>query len=161
VCGRARLGNPARTDGIEEEPSMTQTAPTTTDWSGRATRTLDTLLERRSEVVDVRSAEHRDREDDALQRFVVAAVAMDEVWTEGAQQVQELEQQAERIRDDVRDRTTVLEIEQARAIMDLLRIRPAEELAVLLDSSIEQVRELVRDAQVTLSVPQPRDSLRE
>jgi hypothetical protein len=90
---------------------------------------------------------------------VVAAVAMDEVWTEGARQVEELEQQAERIRDDVRDRAAVLETEQARAIMDLLRIRPVEELAVLLGSSVEQLRELVREARVTLSVPQPRDSL--
>jgi hypothetical protein len=138
---------------------MAQTAPTTTDWSGRATRTLDTLLERRSEVAEVPSAEQRDREDDALQRFVVAAVAMDEVWTEGARQVEELEQRAERIRDDVRDRTAVLETEQARAITDLLRMRSVEELAVLLGSSVDQVRELVRDAQVTLSVPQPRDSL--
>jgi hypothetical protein len=130
-----------------------------TDWSGLAARTLDTLLERRSEVVDAHSDEPSDREDDALQRFVVAAVAMDEVWTEGARQVEELEQQAERIRDDVRDRAAVLETEQARAIMDLLRIRPVEELAVLLGSSVEQLRELVREARVTLSVPQPRDSL--
>jgi hypothetical protein len=136
---------------------MAQTAPTTTDWSGRATRTLDTLLERRPAAAD---DERRDHEDDALRRFVVAAVAMDEVWTEGARQVEELEQQAERIRDDVRDRTAVLETEQARAIIDLLRIRSAEELAALLGSSVEQIRELERDAQGTLSVPQPRDSLR-
>jgi hypothetical protein len=136
---------------------MAQTAPTTTDWSGRATRTLDTLLERRPALAD---DDQRDHEDDALRRFVVAAVAMDEVWTEGARQVEELEQQAERIRDDVRDRTTVLETEQARAIMDLLRIRSVEELAALLGSSVEQVRELARDAKVTLAVPQPRDSLR-
>jgi hypothetical protein len=130
-----------------------------TDWSGLAARTLDTLLERRSEVVDAHSDEPSDREDDALQRFVVAAVAMDEVWTEGARQVEELEQQAERIRDDVRDRAAVLETEQARAIMDLLHIRPIEELAVLLGSSVEQLGELVRDAHVAPAVPQPRDSL--
>jgi hypothetical protein len=135
---------------------MAQTAPATTDWSGLAARTLSTLLERRSEVADA----HSERDDDALQRFVVAAVAMDEVWTEGARRIEELEQQAERIRDDVRDRAAVLETEQARAIMDLLRIRPVEELAALLGTPVDQLRELVRDAQATLSVPQPRDSLR-
>jgi hypothetical protein len=134
---------------------MSQTAPPRTDWSELATRTLDTLLERRSEIADA----HSENEDDALQRFVVAAVAMDEVWTEGARRIEELEQQAERIRDDVRDRGAVLETEQARAIMDLLHIRPIEELAVLLGSSVEQLGELVRDAHVTLAVPQPRDSL--
>jgi hypothetical protein len=134
---------------------MAQTA----DWSELATRTLDTLLERRSELVAAHS-ESVDSEDDALQRFVVAAVAMDEVWTEGARRVEELEQQAERIRDEVRDHAAVLETEQARAIMDLLHIRPIEELAELLGSSVEQLGELVRDAQVTLAVPQPRDSLR-
>jgi hypothetical protein len=134
---------------------MAQTA----DWSELATRTLDTLLERRSELTAAHS-ESVDSEDDALQRFVVAAVAMDEVWTEGARRVEELEQQAERIRDEVRDHAAVLETEQARAIMDLLHIRPIEELAELLGSSVEQLGELVRDAQVTLSVPQPRDSLR-
>jgi hypothetical protein len=134
---------------------MAQTA----EWSELATRTLDTLLERRSELVAAHS-ESADSEDDALQRFVVAAVAMDEVWTEGARRVEELEQQAERIRDEVRDHAAVLETEQARAIMDLLHIRPIEELAELLGSSVEQLGELVRDAQATLSVPQPRDSLR-
>jgi hypothetical protein len=134
---------------------MAQTA----DWSELATRTLDTLLERRSELTAAHS-ESVDSEDDALQRFVVAAVAMDEVWTEGARRVEELEQQAERIRDEVRDHAAVLETEQARAIMDLLHIRPIEELAELLGSSVEQLGELVRDAQVTLAVPQPRDSLR-
>jgi hypothetical protein len=133
---------------------MAQTA----DWSELATRTLDTLLERRSELAAAHS-DSADGEDDALQRFVVAAVAMDEVWTEGARRVEELERQAERIRDEVRDRAAVLETEQARAIMDLLHIRPIEELAVLLGSSVEQLGELVRDAQVTQSVPQPRDSL--
>ena len=130
---------------------MAQTA----DWSELATRTLDALLERRSEL----SAAHSDSsesEDDALQRFVVAAVAMDEVWTEGARRIEELERQAERIRDEVRDRAAVLETEQARAIMDLLHIRPIEELAELLGASVEQLGELVRDGQVTLSVPQPR-----
>jgi hypothetical protein len=134
---------------------MAQTA----DWSELATRTLDTLLERRSELTAAHS-ESVDSEDDALQRFVVAAVAMDEVWTEGARRVEELEQQAERNRDEVRDHAAVLETEQARAIMDLLHIRPIEELAELLGSSVEQLGELVRDAQVTLAVPQPRDSLR-
>lgn len=131
---------------------MTHTA----DWSELATRTLDTLLDRRSELSDGQS----EGEDDAQERFVVAAVAMDEVWTEGARRVEELEQQAERIRDEVRDRAAVLETEQARAIMDLLHIRPIEELAVLLGASVEQLGALVRDARVTLSVPQPRDSLR-
>jgi hypothetical protein len=115
-----------------------------TDWSGLAARTLDTLLERRSEV-----AGHSDLEDDALRRFVVAAVAMDEVWTEGARRIEELAQQAERIRDDVRDRAAVLETEQARAITDLLHVRPIEELAVLFGSSVGQLGELARDAQVT------------
>jgi len=127
------------------------------DWSELATRTLDTLLERRSVIATV----HSEGEDDALQRFVVAAVAMDEVWTEGARRVEELEQQAERIRDEVRDRAAVLETEQARAIMDLLHVRPIKQLDVLLGTSVEQLGELVRDAQVALSVPQPRDSLPE
>lgn len=130
-----------------------------TDWSGLAARTLDTLLTRRSEVAAAHSDAHSESEDDALRRFVVAAVAMDEAWTEGARRIEELEQQAERIRDDVRDRAAVLETEQARAIMDLLHVRPIEELAALLGSSVEQLGELARDAQVTLSVPQPRDSL--
>jgi hypothetical protein len=123
---------------------MTQTA----DWSELATRTLDTLLERRSGLSDA----HSDGEDDALERFVVAAVAADEVWTEGARRIEELEQQAERIRDDMRDRAAVLETEQAKAIMDLLHLRPIEEVAALLGTSVEQLGELVR-------VPQPRDSL--
>ena len=126
-----------------------------TDWSGLAARTLDSLLERRSEV----AAAHSDGEDDALRRFVVAAVAMDEAWTEAARRIEELEQQAERIRDGVRDRAAVLETEQARALVDLLHVRPIEDLAVLLGSSVEQLGEVARDAQVTLSVPQPRDSL--
>jgi hypothetical protein len=86
---------------------------------------------------------------------------MDEVWTEGARLIEELDQQAERIRDEVRDRAAVLETEQARALVDLLHVRPIEDLAVLLGSSVEQLGEVARAAQVTLSVPQPRDSLPE
>jgi hypothetical protein len=47
----------------------------------------------RRDLVDAHTEEHQ-REDDALQRFAVAAMAIDEAWTEGARRVWELEQLA-------------------------------------------------------------------
>lgn len=120
--------------------------PLTRDWSGLAKQTLDTLIQRRDQV-DSRNEDRRELEDSALQRFAVAAVAIDEAWTEGAERVAELEQEAERIRDEVRTRTKRLEAEQAAAIVDLVRVRPVEDLAALLGVPVEQMLSLVRDAE--------------
>ena len=133
----------------------------TTDWSGLASRTLDTLLQRRAQVdartADAETDERRKREDSALQRFTVATVAIDEAWTEGAKRVEELEREAERIRDEVRSRTERLECEQAVAVLDLLRVRPAEDVAMLLGVPFEYVVELARLAEAAEgAVPRPR-----
>jgi hypothetical protein len=127
------------------------------DWSGLATQTLDTLYQRR-DLVDAHTEERRELEDWALQRFAVAAVAIDEAWTAGARKVEELERQAEQVRDDVRAHTARLEAEQAAAVLDLLRVRPVEDLAALLGVPVEQVQSLVRDAEalVAQNVPEPR-----
>jgi hypothetical protein len=131
-----------------EEDTMASD-PLTRDWSGLAKQTLDTLIQRRDQV-DSRNEDRRELEDSALQRFAVAAVAIDEAWTDGAQRVAELEQEAERIRDEVRTRTKRLEAEQAAAIVDLVRVRPVEDLAALLGVPVEQVLSLVRDAEAFL-----------
>lgn len=128
----------------------------TRDWSGLASQTLDTLLQRRDQV-DSHREDRRDLEDSALQRFAVAAVAIDEAWTEGARRVAELEQQAERIRDEVRVRTKRLEAEQAAAIVDLVRVRPVEDLAALLGVPVEQVLGLVREAEELLGRALPAE----
>jgi hypothetical protein len=135
----------------------------TTDWSGLASRTLDTLLQRRAQVdartADAEAGDRRRREDSALERFTVATVAIDEAWTEGARRVEELEREAERIRDEVRSRTDRLECEQAIAVLDLLRVRPAEDVAVLLGVPFEYVVELARAAEdAERAVPTPREA---
>ncbi len=132
--------------------------PLSRDWSGLAKQTLDTLIQRRDQV-DSRNEDRRDLEDSALQRFAVAAVAIDEAWTEGAQRVAELEQEAEHIRDEVRVRTKRLETEQAAAIVDLVRVRSAEDLAVLLGVPVEQVLELVRNAEEVLERSLPEQAV--
>lgn len=126
----------------------------TRDWSGLATRTLDTLIRRRDQV-DSRPADRRELEDSALQRFAVAAVAIDEAWTEGVRRVRKLEREAERVRDDVRARTEKLETEQAAALLDLVRVRPAEDLAALLGMPVARVLDLVRDAEERLGTAVP------
>jgi hypothetical protein len=128
----------------------------TRDWSGLASQILDTLLQRRDQV-DSRSEDRRDLEDSALQRFAVAAVAIDEAWTEGARRVAELAQEAERIRDEVRVRTKRLEAEQAAAIVDLVRVRPVEDLAAFLGVPVEQVLDLVREAEQLLGGALPAE----
>jgi hypothetical protein len=125
------------------------------DWSGLATQTLDTLYQRRDQV-DSHTDERRELEDWALQRFAVAAVAIDEAWTAGARKVEELERQAEQVRDDVRAHTARLEAEQATAVLDLLRVRPAEDLAALLGLPVEQVQDLIRDAEARAAQDMPR-----
>lgn len=125
------------------------------DWSGMATQTLDTLYQRRDQV-DSHTDERRELEDWALQRFAVAAVAIDEAWTEGARKVEELERQAEQVRDNVRAHTARLEAEQANAVLDLLRVRPAEDLAALLGLPVEQVQDLIRDAEARAAQDMPR-----
>jgi hypothetical protein len=125
------------------------------DWSGLATRTLDTLLQRR-EQVDSHSEERRRLEDSALRRFAVAAVAIDEAWTEGARRVEELEREAEQVRDDARARTERLAAEQAAAVLDLLRLRPPEDLAALLGVPLEQINELAATAEELVAVPAQR-----
>ena len=135
----------------------------TTDWSGLASRTLDTLLQRRAQVdartADAEAEERRKREDSALRRFTVATVAIDEAWTEGAKRVEELEREAERIRDQVRSRTERLECEQGIAVLDLLRVRPAEDVAALLGVPFEYVVELARVAEAAEgAVPTPREA---
>lgn len=130
----------------------------TRDWSGLATRTLDTLLQRRDQV-DSRPTDRRDIEDSALERFAVAAVAIDEAWTEGVRRVRELEREAEQVRDDVRARTEKLETEQAAAVLDLVRVRPAEDIAALLGVPVARVLDLIRNAEERLGadLPGPRD----
>jgi hypothetical protein len=125
------------------------------DWSGLATRTLDTLLQRR-EQVDSHSEERRRLEDSALRRFAVAAVAIDEAWTEGARRVEELEREAEQVRDDARARTERLAAEQAAAVLDLLRLRPPEDLAALLGVPLEQIVDLAATAEELVAVPAQR-----
>jgi hypothetical protein len=82
-------------------------------------------------------------------------VAIDEAWTEGARGVQELERQAEQLRDDVRARTERLEFEQATAVRELLRLRPMEDLATMLGVSVPQLEQLARDL---ADVPLPRNA---
>lgn len=113
----------------------------TTDLSARTKRTLDVLLRRRDQI-DARQAS-----DGALGRLAAASAAIDEAWADGARRVEELQREAERVRDEVRARTVALEAEQASAILELAAMWPVEDLAVLLGVSAGQVDEMVRDAE--------------
>jgi hypothetical protein len=119
----------------------------------RASRALHTLLQRRDQVEARRGGQHI--EDDALARLASSAAAIDEVWAEGVRRIEDLEQQAQRVRDEVRRRTAVLEAEQAGAVLDLARIWPAEDLALLMGVPPAHIEEMVRDAQEHM-VPWPR-----
>ena len=55
----------------------------------RAKKTLDTLLQRRDRFHA--GGEHRQQEDDALQRLAAASAAIDDVWAQGARRVEELQ----------------------------------------------------------------------
>lgn len=122
----------------------------------RAKKTLDTLLQRRDRFHA--GGEHRQQEDDALQRLAAASAAIDDVWAQGAQRVEELQREAERVRDEVRARTAALEVEHATALLELADMWSVTELALLLGSSPDQVRELISDAREQLAgVPSQRD----
>lgn len=121
-----------------------------TDLSARTRRTQDVLLQRRDQI-DARQAS-----DDALSRLAAASAAIDDAWAEGARRVEELQREAERVRDEVRARTIALEGEQAAAVLELADLWPPEDLAALLGVSVEQVGELVRDAETQMAVPQQR-----
>ncbi len=127
---------------------MTQTAATPADRAERAQRTLDALHQRTGP--DSPTREHQQQQDDALRRLVRAAIELDEVWTEAARCVTELERQAERVRDETREKADRLEIEQAMAITDLLRLQSEQDLAAVLGVPRPRLRELVREAQLTL-----------
>jgi DNA repair exonuclease SbcCD ATPase subunit len=121
----------------------------------RAKRTLETLLQRRDQVA-ADTGDRRQRADDALERLAAASAAIDEAWADGARRVEELRRQAERVRDEVRERTARLEARQARAVLDLAQLWPADGLALLLGMSADQVEELIQDAEEHAEVPSPR-----
>lgn len=121
----------------------------------RAKRTLDTLLQRRDQV-EANDEQRRQREDDALERFAATTAAIDEAWVDGARRVEELRRQAEQVRDEVRTRTAELEAQQAQAVLELVDLWPAEQLAQMLGVSGEQLDELIQDAQRHVSVPSQR-----
>jgi hypothetical protein len=130
----------------------------TTDLSVRAKRTLDGLLQRRDQL-DTRTGEPRQLTEDALERLAVASAAIDDAWAEGARRVEELQREAERVRDEVRARAVQLEAAQATALLELAGMWPVEDLAVLLGVPVDQVAELVRDAQAQVSaLPAPRSA---
>jgi hypothetical protein len=119
----------------------------------RAARALNTLLQRRDQVEARRGGQHI--EDDALARLASSAAAIDEVWASGVRRIEDLERQAQRIRDEVRNRTSELEAEQSDAVLDLARVWPAEDLALLMGVPPRQIEEMVRDAEEH-AVPGPR-----
>jgi predicted XRE-type DNA-binding protein len=123
---------------------MTQTSA---DWTERAQRTLDVLHQQ----TGPHSEEHRQQQNDALRRLVRAAIELDEVWTEAARCVTELERQAERVRDETREKADRLEVEQAMAITDLLRLQSEQDLATVLGVPQPRLQELVAGAQLTLA----------
>lgn len=133
----------------------------TTDQSERAKRALGALLQRRDQVDSSTGSREgagprREREDGALGRLAATSAAIDDAWAEGARRVEELQREAERVRDEVRARTVQLEAEQAAAMLELAQMWPVDELAVLLGVSVAQARELVRDAEEHVAVPRPR-----
>jgi hypothetical protein len=95
---------------------------------------------------------------DALERLVTASAAIETEWSWGARQVEKLQRQAERVRDDVRERTAVLERQQADAVLELYRSRSVEGLAQLLGMSLDDTVRAVREAEerVTPGVPRQR-----
>lgn len=93
---------------------------------------------------------------DALERLVTASAAIETEWSWGAKQVEKLERQAERIRDDVRERTAVLERQQADALLELYRTRSVEDLARLLGMSLDDVLRSVREAEQRIEPSVPR-----
>ena len=122
----------------------------TTDLSERAKRTLDVLLQRRSQVPA------RTGTDAALERLAAASAAIDDAWAEAARRVDELQREAERVRDEARARAAGWEAEHATALLELAAMWPVEELAVLLGVSVEQVGELVQDAEQQVVLPLQR-----
>ncbi len=125
----------------------------TADLSARAKRTLGVLIQRRDQV-DAR--EGRPSADDALERLAAATAAIDEVWSEGARRVDELQREAERVRDETRAKAAGWEAEQASALLELAAVWPTEDLAVLLGVPVEQVTELVKDAERQVVLPLQR-----
>jgi hypothetical protein len=86
-------------------------------------------------------------EQDALDRLVTAAAAIEDEWARGVREVEQLEWQAERVRDDVREHTTALERQQAEAIVVLYRTRTVDELAQLLGMALDDTLRVVRKAE--------------
>lgn len=94
----------------------------------------------------------------ALEQLVTTAAAIEAEWAAGARQVEELERQAERIRDEARQRTAALEEQQADAIVVLYRTRSIEELAQVLGVPLDDALRVVREAEerVALRLPLQR-----
>lgn len=86
------------------------------------------------------------REDTVLERLATVAAAIDDEWVRGASRVQELQRQAELVRDEVRERTAALEDEQAVALLELARLRSMDDIASLLGVSGEGAKHLLREA---------------
>ncbi|HEY1574782.1 MAG TPA: hypothetical protein VGG05_25855 [Pseudonocardiaceae bacterium] len=94
-----------------------------------------------------RSVDLAPDEQDALDQLVTAAAAIEDEWARGVREVEQLEWQAERVRDDVRERTTALERQQAEAIVVLYRTRSIEDLAQLLGMAPDDILRVVRKAE--------------
>ncbi|HEX5118452.1 MAG TPA: hypothetical protein VFW65_24975 [Pseudonocardiaceae bacterium] len=98
-------------------------------------------------VTTSRPADLAPVEEDALDQLVTAAAAIEDEWARGVREVEQLEWQAERVRDDVRERTAALEDQQAEAIVVLYRTRSIEDLAQLLGMTLDDALPVVRKAE--------------
>lgn len=98
------------------------------------------------------------RQDDVLERLIAVATAIEEEWAHGARRVEALERQAELVRDEVRERTALLEDQQAEVMMELARLRPVDDIALVLGVSPTGARHLLLDAarRVASRIPEPR-----
>lgn len=86
-------------------------------------------------------------EQQALDQIMSTAAAIEAEWSRGTREVEELERQAERIRDDVRERTEILERRQAEAVLALYRTRSVEDLAPVLGMTLDDTLRVVREAE--------------
>jgi predicted transcriptional regulator len=90
-------------------------------------------------------------EQDAFEQLVATSAAIEAEWTRGVRRVEELQRQAEQVRDEVRRRTAELEDQQARAILAVLGTRTVEELAGMLGTGVDEALRVVRDAEARVA----------
>jgi hypothetical protein len=119
-------------------------------------------LRGRRALVDAGQDDAKMTEDAALERFANAAVAIEVAWTEGARRVEELELEAERVRDAAAARAAELEADQRAAIVELAHRRPAEDVAMLLGLPTETVTAILTQHQAhTAEFPPILDAVAE